>query len=359
VPVSLLLAVLCLWMLLVALFRSHPAIDNRINNAALMVAFAAVATWQAATSQSTVYDRVIYMHDLAAVGEEPTPWDYPGFGGRPLFSTFLWGLANWAPQTRTVLFGAVALVMSLCFLYAMRKVLSPGGALFAWVTLMASGFFLAYSTVTIRQGLAAAALTVAVALYVTSSRRAPFLVAIVAGGLLHWSAIPLGVGLALLRLGRVGWRPLLIAWSALAVAFILGVQSWLLGPVQGWIPKLDEYAAGDTFARYGSSGNRLTFLAVSAALALVALWGKRTTSDPRYARLATAYLLFNCMFLLLGFVAYSDRLASYSWFLGPLLLWYPLDVRRRGWAWTGTVATAIGVIVAGFVAGPFLTQPGA
>jgi hypothetical protein len=41
----------------------------------------------------------------------------------------------------------------------------------------------------------------------------------------------------------------------------------------------------------------------------------------------TAYVVFNALFLAFGFVAFSDRIASYSWFLAPMLLWRPLSMR--------------------------------
>jgi hypothetical protein len=51
--------------------------------------------------------------------------------------------------------------------------------------------------------------------------------------------------------------------------------------------------------------------------------------DPRYAELVKYYVAWNCVYLLFGFVAFADRLAGYSWFLVPILVWFPVLKREK------------------------------
>jgi hypothetical protein len=88
------------------------------------------------------------------------------------------------------------------------------------------------------------------------------------------------------------------------------------------------------------------------SIAFVGLAGGRLlVFDVVYERLFTAFLMLNGMFLLLGFVAFSDRIAAYSWILGPSLLWYPLCRLRSLPAHAAAVAVLLIAYAAGFSSG--------
>ncbi|WP_343988021.1 EpsG family protein, partial [Terrabacter terrae] len=270
------------------------------------------------------------------------------------FASFLWLAAKMVPPGEFTLYSVVGLLMAAGTIVAFRRMLSPWGAVMAWVSLISSGLFLSYSSVVIRQGLAVTCLFVAVSYVVRGERSLWLWLALAAAASLHWSAIPFSLALLLLTVKNVPIKTAVLAWLAGVVGFMLGVQELVVGGVIPYIPKADYYLSSLAYEQYGSAGNRMKFMLVGAAVGVVGLIGlKVVANDAIYGRLLVVFLIFNTFYLALGFVAYSDRLASYSWFLAPLLVWYPLDRRfEHRWVATAT-ASALAVLVGGFAMGPF------
>lgn len=358
--VGLILGVLCLWLVFIVAGRREALIANRWNAGLVVLGFTVLAVVTVATSDNTVIDREVYLRQFEILADTDRPWDSPYFEGDALFVVFLWALARIVPTTEVVLYAVVAAVIATGCLLAFRRLLPAWAVLGAWVTLLATGLFAAYSGVAVRQGLAMACLLVAVSMIASGEyQRRWLLMLLAAAGLLHWTAVPLALGLLVLTRWTPGVRTLVTGWSVLALGFALGLNRTLLGGLQ--LEGLDKYSSRDAYASYGTDAVRLDFLAASALFLLVALVGVRYLGqdDPVQRRLLAAYVLFNSIFLLLGFVAFSDRLAAYSWFLVPLLVWYPLSARDS----RNSVALSAGLTVAmlgvGLTYGPIVSLAGA
>jgi hypothetical protein len=318
---------------------------------------AAVAIASSATAKFRVSDQFVYARLFRDLGLLDSP-QQAGTDTDFLFVWAIWALGHVVPTHPALLFGAVATALATAYLFACYRILSPWAALAAWMTLIASGWFASYSVVAIRQGLAIACLMAAVAIVVTSDGSRVLLYSLLLlAPLFHWSATIPALLAALVSLRDVSVRLVALTWCGLAIAFLLDVQQRLFGRFEQELPRMAEYLAPGSFRSYEAGGNRLDFLLVSAAFVAIGLLGRRLLGrDKTLDRLLVILVTFNCYYLAFGFVAFSDRIAAYSWFIAPLLTWYVLSRTRNVALSTVIIAGIVCYCLAGgALAGPLAT----
>lgn len=346
-----LLLTISVWAAAVIGGRRSPAVNSRVTVGIGVVVLSVMAVVAVATAEGAS-DRQLYMQQWRILETSPTPRVQGVLDDADLlFNSFLWVLARVAPVSEVILYGVVAAAVVGAYVLASRLLLPGWATLGALFTVLALGLVASYSGVAIRQGLAVAVLLVAVALYVTG-RASPLRLAALAvvAGLFHWSALPIGLAVAVMRVRTPGVRVLLGVWLVLAVAYLQGWNQLLLDRLGLYGAAVQSYSSDVAFDAYlGGQGGRVDFLLASAAMVVVALVGRRMMpADPQHARLTAAFLVFNCAFLLAGFVAFSDRIAAYSWFLAPWLLWLPMTRVKDA---AVPVLTLVGVLTFGLTTG--------
>lgn len=207
-------------------------------------------------------------------------------------------------------------------------------AVVLWVT-FCFGFFMDYSSFLLRQGLSISFLFLALALVLRSARVVWVVLALGAGVLFHWSAIPAAIIILVVRLVRLRTDILLGVWALLSLSYLTGFNARLAGPLGSSIEQVEVYANPDLASTYAGGTNRLNFWLFSVGPLFVAYAAhKRFSSLPDwYPKLLNAFILLNGYFLVMGFVFFSDRLAAYSWMLVPVLVALPfLRYERRAGA---------------------------
>lgn len=283
----------------------------------------AVAVYVSAATDILVSDRSVYLKEfrvIATSGGSQTSLE------DPLFVLTLKALSTFVPHTEFALFGALGVACAVMYLSAFRVALPWWAALMAFATLIISGFFFAYTAVAVRQGLAVGFVMLAIALRSRSRVSWPVYLGILGlAALLHWSALAAGMLAAAVQIRRVTVTKLLFVWAACAVLFVTGLNSVLFARWATSLASVDRYSNTASYEAYGVLGNRLDFLAVSTVFLIIGLLGRRSmAADPVHDQFLKSYIVLNAMYLVAGFVAFSDRLAVYSWFLFPVLLWRPL-----------------------------------
>lgn len=88
---------------------------------------------------------------------------------------------------------------------------------------------------------------------------------------------------------------------------------------------IQQYTSENFMSNYGGI-NRLDFFLFSIFWFFLSLffYKRYLYNDLFYLLVIKAYAIYGSFFFLFGFISYSDRLAVYSWFLIPLILFYPL-----------------------------------
>lgn len=353
-----LVCVLCLQIFVLAVTRPATSFNNRIVAWFLIGALGVLAVAAAATAEVSVSDRGVYLKQASILSVTSLRDSFSAVQTDPLFVPLVWLLTRITPGHPKVLFVGVAAICAVSHVVAMRLIFEPWQTAVVWLTLLSTGLFASYSNVALRQGLAIAVVMVALSLYIERRGRwSTFLLLLVAAGLLHWSAAFVGAGLVILRLIKPSLRTLLLLWCGLVVVFVTAAQQLIFGRLLSLVPAVQVFASSDTLDSYGDKVNRLDFLLVGVVLVVVALVGIRLVGDdPVYRRMVSAFLVLQCYFLVLGFVAFSDRIAAYSWFLAPALVWYPLLKSRTPRTVALSAVAMMAVLALGLASGTLVSM---
>lgn len=123
----------------------------------------------------------------------------------------------------------------------------------------------------------------------------------------------------------------------LCVAYLLSAFTMLTGlnqTIMTSILFLIRGRIGSSIARYSSDSiimnygttNRIDFLIFTTFWLVLGLYFYKMflKNDYFYEWLIKAYLTFSTIFLLIGYIGYSDRIAAYAWHLIPIIIFYPI-----------------------------------
>jgi hypothetical protein len=327
--VPLLLGVSLALICAMCLMAGSPLVANRYNATlfaapVVIAAIIGVAVWNNPT-----VDRFVYAKQLLLMRGSAAPWDSEYFGRDPLFSVYLWAVGRLAGTSAAVFFGATALILvcaylATCWMLRMQSWAIAG----AIVTLIFSGYFAAYSGIAVRQGLALAAILVAIGLVVLKGRLAPpAILFLITAGLLHWSAAIFAGCFAVIAVLKPSLKVLLGGWVVCLALGLSGIAENIVS--RFGLSMVDVYTSNNAYVSYGRTGLRLDFVALSALLALMSYVVTTRWPTSQGLWLSSTFLVFNSLYLILGYVAFSDRLAVYSLVLVPLSAWYALSVVQR------------------------------
>jgi hypothetical protein len=246
----------------------------------------------------------------------------------PLFTILLWLLTR-VSDSSYYLFGSIFILSSLILIKGLCNIFELWQVIFIYFTY--TNYFLYYNLHghIIRQGFAVACLVLSLSYIVTNKTKKFYIWAIIAP-LFHVSAWPFSVVLFLIKQFRIGLRLALIVWVTSASLLITGLNKIIFGFIK--YEPIVRYTSIDILKRYPKV-NRIDFLVFSGFFLFLStiLLKYVVGSLSNYKLLLNTYILFNAIFLSFGFIGYSDRLACYSWYIIPLLIWYPILNPRFGY----------------------------
>jgi hypothetical protein len=349
------------WTLILIVAPPASALRARLNALIPLVIFSVYAVVFAVKGNFDLPDRLVYTDELRYIAGH-TLGDTFSLTFRtarePLYVAFMWIVSN-GGQTTSWLYLCIGATCTAVFVYGILRLVPWWQAPLIWLTTLALGFFTSYASLVARQGLSMAMLFAAICLILTGARTRWWIVLLVVSALLHWSAIPIALTIALVALTQVRLRVAVAVWGVVAILFLTGLQERFLGPVAALVPGLTNYVDASRNQDYLGGVNRRDFFLFSLAILIVGLFVVRKGAPtPWYPRLVVFYCILNTYFLLFGFINFSDRLAAYSWTLAPLVLATPFAYPKNTSGRLGTVAFLSGVLAFGFVIGPFQQMTG-
>jgi hypothetical protein len=334
------------------------AVRAPIHQVPLVAGLVAVVVGYSLMANTTVLDRLFYTEDLSRASGRSLPelFDPASFAPNatePIYLVLLWFMAQFGTST-AVFYLVIALASSILYLWPVISLLGWWRATYVFLLALVLGTFTSYTSIVARQSIAMALLSAAICWGLIGRRRTLALLLAVAAALTHWSAAPFALAVIVLMRVRVPVRVALAVWGICALLFVTGSQARVLGPLTAYIPKQQDYTASSLASVYTGGVNRLDFLAASAAMLGLFLLAQHLLDLPEwYARVLVAFTVFNAVFLLGGFVYYSDRLAAYSWYLAPLLAAAPIVSRPSAKSRTMGVMVAVAAGGLAVLSGPF------
>lgn len=188
-------------------------------------------------------------------------------------------------------------------------------------------FFYSYSSMALRQGLAISMILIALKYVLDENQRSikrnTMYVFLALSFFLHWTSLPFAIFIVIIEKFKVSLKSIIMIWILSVILFLFNIQEKIFSSFANFIPKFDMYSSENTSIYY--SQNIYGFVLFSAVwLILFLIIYRYVYSDSTYESLIKIYIGFNSIFLCMSFMSYSDRIAGYSWFLIPIILWYPL-----------------------------------
>ncbi|WP_447925734.1 EpsG family protein [Georgenia muralis] len=353
-----LLGVALVWSALLVLAPAGSAFASRWNAffpAILLLVYSSVA---AIAINRTVPDRQIYIERFEHIASLDLLTFLRQLGKSEWEPAFLviMRIASAIAVSESVLYGLIGMIVGGVYMYSVKTLTSWPQVPYIFFGTMGLGFYLGYTSVVVRQGLSMAFLLLAIALAVAGHRQRSYIPFLIVASLFHWSAAPATLVAFLLSKYHVSLRTSLVVWGGLGILFLTDTQRLVFQPAVDLFPIFDVYTNSGLHAdRYTGGVNRWDFFAFSALILAAGLVLRRCVRTPSwYDSLLVHYVFFNAYFLAFGFIYYSDRLAAYSWFLAPLILFAPLSRPTSGLArLTSVSAIVLAVCVVGFTFGSF------
>lgn len=196
-------------------------------------------------------------------------------------------------------------------------------------------FFYGYIFNGARQGFSMMFLLLSISLWLTGQKNMKFYLACIASCLFHYSVIPALIIIIFIRKFNIKLKSLLLTWSLFAGFFVTGLNRFILNlPYVSNINFVSVYTNEGTLDHFGGKTNNIKFLIFSATFLLIALFlYQKIDLDKHwknmYLSLIKCYISLNIYFLAFGFIAFSNRVASYSWFLIPILIFFPILHKKK------------------------------
>lgn len=310
-----------IWVFLIAFSRKNTVLNNKYtNNTVLIVLFAAVTISIYNIKIHSIPDLHNYAYWFSTFHNVSLKMSGIQFSEDPLFFFLQWCIAQFTDSISIFLI-IIWGIIYFNIVSSLRKLFDSSDVLFVFFSYATFFIFFSYVLNTMRQGLAISFLIVALSAMIYKKKNWTFILSIIIAPIIHITALPISLCLLLLRWFKIKLLPVFLLWVASILLFISGYNSALFKGVQSKL--INTYTSDYALGRYSGLTNRVDFLLFSVFIALIAfvIWRYILKKDTEYEKLLIYYLLANSYFLCLGFIAFSDRIAAYSWFIIPILIW--------------------------------------
>lgn len=256
---------------------------------------------------------------------------YPDW--EPLFLLTQWFISRFTEnQVIYVLF--TFLIFMVLLVKAVKNMFEPWQRMFVVFVFFCMPFFHMYVFDGIRQGIAMMFLILAMSYWNKEKGTFKFILCIITAGLFHSTAFIMAIVMLVIKLLKLQFKSLLFIWIVTAMLFVTGLNQRILSfNFLSNFQKIQEYTGSELMTSFGGDINKLSYFAFTLFFLIVsfALYNTIKLDDNHkkiYAFIIKCYIGFSSVFLLFGFVAYSNRIAMYSWFLLPLLVCFPILYKK-------------------------------
>lgn len=321
--------ILGFFLLSISMFLVKPntLINNSYNAGFLLIIYILLITYKIANlSLDSTPDMYVYFNEYLEYSGISLVDALTISNKEFLFTTVQWILSN--ISTSFLFFKIVSWFLFISiFLLSLMRIFRSYQLLAVFIGFTTYFIFFSYALNTMRQGLAISLLFFAISILITdSNQKKLFYTAIICAPLIHFSSLFLSITLFVLRKFDLKLKTLLLIWITSLGLFITNINKSLFGNFQS--DSMSTYSSEALLKVYTGGVNRIDFLLFGTFFLFIGLLVRKFMVKEHnfrvYDKLLKVYILFNTYYLMVGFVTYSDRIGSYSWFLIPLLVLFPI-----------------------------------
>lgn len=289
-----------------------------------LIATLVSATLLSVTESSRATDQPRYVRRIERISAEGIA-ALRDASNEPVVGLYMYASTK-LPASDVAFFALISLSV-LFLIYRAVTIFAPAiQATLILVSFILTGFFTAYTSNTVRQGLAVAFIYLAMAITAREGFRGKATLLLMVAALTHYASIATVLVSALVLRLNPRISTLIRAWLLSAALFFAGFGFQIGVLLSSMSPTVSAY----TLERPQS---RLDFViahtTVLLAAALFRHLGVSTGDDPLYRRSLQMLMAHSALFLAFGFIAYSDRLASVVVVFAVTVIWLPLFRLRR------------------------------
>lgn len=243
-----------------------------------------------------------------------------------IFFLIQWTSSNF-PMEKEVFLVSIYIIFITILYMGLKKFFNSREFVFVFFTYINFYFLYGYLFVAIRQGLAIAFIILALG-FLIQGKNYKYLISVLIATQFHLTGL-IGFLILIFTHKKVKLEHLIYIWIVACILLLTRiadkviVQYFNLGI---FLNKIEFFSSESAIENYASGTHRIDFLVFSGFWIIVGItmYKKLFEIDQVYIKILKSYIGLNIIFVLLGFVAYSDRIATYSWMLVPLLIWYPI-----------------------------------
>lgn len=339
----------CSWIFISSIAKPKTILNNKNISMFLSMLFFILATVLILNKDFYQGDMVNYVDELRNMQSYSLLGAFHHFTWEPMFLLLQWVVSRFTGSA--AIWVLITWILYYIVLLTAVKKIAPNQYIFILFAYLNFSMFYDYFFVGTRQGFALVFMLLAVSYWFNNEKPMKIILASVTSVLFHYSALPIFLLLIVIRRPTWTLKKLIFIWLASLAMFLTRLHEKFVMLFSNYIPELNQYNSYESFRHFGSTGNRLDFLLFSVGILVVCLLLYRLieTNNPQlYELLIKCYIAFNCYFLLFGFISFSYRVSAYSWFLLPILLWFPFLNQKNHNPYLMFAATAITFVVGVF-----------
>uniref|UniRef100_UPI00403FA066 EpsG family protein n=1 Tax=Paenibacillus sp. FSL F4-0243 TaxID=2954732 RepID=UPI00403FA066 len=318
-----------LCVILSAGFQQNTVFKSRYVSNSLLILFLILIMWVVPKGSFYDGDMINYITTFQRMNSLSLSDSFKNFTWEPLFLLLQWVLSRFSSSIDTYLFVTFGLYATL-LIVALKKLFVTWQQIYIFFAYLNFTFFYIYIFVGSRQGFSIMFMLIAIGLMLAEEKKYKFYLCAIASILCHYSVLPVILFLVAYKMFNISLKPVLVLWIVSAFLF-LTKQNTILLKIP-FISKMDFISlyTSNVFDSFSASTSNNIFYFIFSAFFLmlsIILYKKISMSDEKkikYIKLITCYAAFNIFYLLLGYIAFSYRVAMYSWFLVPILVYYPI-----------------------------------
>jgi len=332
----LLLLILFLWIILSSFTKKNTILKNEYISGFLIVFITLFLTISIEADVSLGTDMARYLRAFSTMGHMTFTETIQYFSMEPLFLFLQWILSK--ISTNPDLYVKFITFFSIFILVlTSRNLFSDHNSIFFIFSYLSFPFFYSYLYNGTRQGLSMLVLLLAISLWLNSKksfRKQKIFILLIVACLFHYSAIPIAILYFIVINTNISLKKYIIAWISFVLLFITDLNTIIMNiPIISNIDFVQAYSSYELINAFGE-GNKTNFLVFSMFFLILAIYFVHKydldqVKQVNYVYIIKFYIAFNIFYLLFGFVAYSNRISAYSWYLIPLLIMYPVIHNRN------------------------------